>query len=61
VKLKNKKFVAAAFAFGLLVPQGVTKTANAETTSNPVVKLRILETSDIHENLMNYDYYQSKE
>lgn len=60
MKLKNKKFVAAAFAFGLLVPQGVTKTANAETTSDPVVKLRILETSDIHENLMNYDYYQSK-
>lgn len=29
--------------------------------SESVVKLRIMETTDIHVNLMNYDYYQDKE
>lgn len=36
-------------------------TAHAdENTGESTVNLRILETSDIHVNLMNYDYYQTK-
>ncbi len=33
----------------------------AEVMNQDVVKLRILETTDLHSNMMNYDYYQDKE
>ncbi|MCU4838816.1 bifunctional 2',3'-cyclic-nucleotide 2'-phosphodiesterase/3'-nucleotidase [Bacillus cereus] len=59
---KSKKMLAGAtLAIGVMAPQVMPATAHAdENTGESTVKLRILETSDIHVNLMNYDYYQTK-
>ncbi|ASL66899.1 2',3'-cyclic-nucleotide 2'-phosphodiesterase [Bacillus cereus] len=51
----------ATLAIGVIAPQVMPTTAHAdENAGESTVKLRILETSDIHVNLMNYDYYQTK-
>nr|WP_276561213.1 bifunctional 2',3'-cyclic-nucleotide 2'-phosphodiesterase/3'-nucleotidase [Bacillus paramycoides] len=51
----------ATLAIGVIAPQVLPTTAHAEEkTGESTVNLRILETSDIHVNLMNYDYYQTK-
>ncbi|MES5864985.1 bifunctional 2',3'-cyclic-nucleotide 2'-phosphodiesterase/3'-nucleotidase [Bacillus cereus group sp. RP32] len=51
----------ATLAIGVIAPQVLPTTAHAdEQTGESTVNLRILETSDIHVNLMNYDYYQTK-
>ncbi|MDH4420298.1 MULTISPECIES: bifunctional 2',3'-cyclic-nucleotide 2'-phosphodiesterase/3'-nucleotidase [Bacillus] len=59
---KSKKMLAGAtLAIGVIAPQVLPTTAYAdEKTGESTVNLRILETSDIHVNLMNYDYYQTK-
>ncbi|MGA5660238.1 bifunctional 2',3'-cyclic-nucleotide 2'-phosphodiesterase/3'-nucleotidase [Bacillus bombysepticus] len=59
---KSKKMLAGAtLAIGVIAPQVMPTTAHAdENTGESTVNLRILETSDIHVNLMNYDYYQTK-
>ncbi|WP_277813042.1 bifunctional 2',3'-cyclic-nucleotide 2'-phosphodiesterase/3'-nucleotidase [Bacillus thuringiensis] len=59
---KVKKMLAGAtLAIGVIAPQVLPATAHAdEQTGESTVNLRILETSDIHVNLMNYDYYQTK-
>ncbi|MEC2713805.1 bifunctional 2',3'-cyclic-nucleotide 2'-phosphodiesterase/3'-nucleotidase [Bacillus cereus] len=59
---KSKKMLAGAtLAIGVMAPQVMPATAHAdENTGESTVNLRILETSDIHINLMNYDYYQTK-
>ncbi|PGE95904.1 bifunctional 2',3'-cyclic-nucleotide 2'-phosphodiesterase/3'-nucleotidase [Bacillus pseudomycoides] len=59
---KSKKVLAGAtLALGVMAPQVLPTVAHAEEqTGESTVKLRILETSDIHVNLMNYDYYQTK-
>ncbi|PEE41934.1 bifunctional 2',3'-cyclic-nucleotide 2'-phosphodiesterase/3'-nucleotidase [Bacillus pseudomycoides] len=59
---KSKKVLAGAtLALGVMAPQVLPTIAHAEEqTGESTVKLRILETSDIHVNLMNYDYYQTK-
>lgn len=59
---KSKKMLAGAtLAIGVIASQVMPATAHAdENTGESTVKLRILETSDIHVNLMNYDYYQTK-
>ncbi|HFK1454936.1 TPA: bifunctional 2',3'-cyclic-nucleotide 2'-phosphodiesterase/3'-nucleotidase [Bacillus cereus] len=59
---KSKKMLAGAtLAIGVIAPQVLPTTAHAdEKTGESTVNLRILETSDIHVNLMNYDYYQTK-
>ncbi|HFJ9428091.1 bifunctional 2',3'-cyclic-nucleotide 2'-phosphodiesterase/3'-nucleotidase [Bacillus cereus] len=59
---KSKKMLAGAtLAIGVLAPQVMPTTAHAdENAGESTVNLRILETSDIHVNLMNYDYYQTK-
>ncbi|MGE7872703.1 bifunctional 2',3'-cyclic-nucleotide 2'-phosphodiesterase/3'-nucleotidase [Bacillus paramycoides] len=59
---KSKKMLAGAtLAIGVIAPQVLPTTAHAEEkTGESTVNLRILETSDIHVNLMNYDYYQTK-
>ncbi|MHA7106715.1 bifunctional 2',3'-cyclic-nucleotide 2'-phosphodiesterase/3'-nucleotidase [Bacillus sp. C-3-6] len=59
---KSKKMLAGAtLAIGVIAPQVMPTTAHAdENAGESTVKLRILETSDIHVNLMNYDYYQTK-
>lgn len=58
---KSKALASAALAFGLIIPQVAPSTTYAEVMSQDVVKLRILETTDLHANMMNYDYYQDKE
>nr|WP_255446958.1 bifunctional 2',3'-cyclic-nucleotide 2'-phosphodiesterase/3'-nucleotidase [Bacillus sp. AY18-3] len=51
----------ATLAIGVIAPQVLPATAHAdENNGESTVNLRILETSDIHVNLMNYDYYQTK-
>ncbi|WP_244322197.1 bifunctional 2',3'-cyclic-nucleotide 2'-phosphodiesterase/3'-nucleotidase [Bacillus luti] len=51
----------ATLAIGVMAPQVLPTTAHAdENNGESTVNLRILETSDIHVNLMNYDYYQTK-
>ncbi|MBG9599532.1 bifunctional 2',3'-cyclic-nucleotide 2'-phosphodiesterase/3'-nucleotidase [Bacillus mycoides] len=59
---KSKKMLAGAtIAIGVIAPQVLPTTAHAEEKAGEnTVNLRILETSDIHVNLMNYDYYQTK-
>ncbi|MBJ8005668.1 MULTISPECIES: bifunctional 2',3'-cyclic-nucleotide 2'-phosphodiesterase/3'-nucleotidase [Bacillus cereus group] len=59
---KSKKMLAGAtLAICVIAPQVLPTTAHAdENTGESTVNLRILETSDIHVNLMNYDYYQTK-
>ncbi|MGG0647052.1 bifunctional 2',3'-cyclic-nucleotide 2'-phosphodiesterase/3'-nucleotidase [Bacillus mycoides] len=59
---KSKNMLAGAtLAIGVIAPQVLPTTAQAEEKAGEsTVNLRILETSDIHVNLMNYDYYQTK-
>ena len=54
MKLSIKPLSLAVLG-GLLSLSGCTP---AET--NEVIKLRIVETTDIHTNLMDYDYYKDK-
>ncbi|UTE77362.1 bifunctional 2',3'-cyclic-nucleotide 2'-phosphodiesterase/3'-nucleotidase [Rossellomorea sp. KS-H15a] len=55
---KKKTLAGAALALGLIVPQAAPSITYAEVMDKDIVKLRILETTDIHVNLVNYDYYQ---
>ncbi|MGG2014161.1 bifunctional 2',3'-cyclic-nucleotide 2'-phosphodiesterase/3'-nucleotidase [Bacillus sp. S10(2024)] len=57
MKKSTKTLAGATLALGVIAPQVWITPAYAEESN---VKLRILETSDIHVNLMNYDYYQTK-
>ncbi|MGG2064531.1 bifunctional 2',3'-cyclic-nucleotide 2'-phosphodiesterase/3'-nucleotidase [Bacillus sp. S14(2024)] len=59
MKKSTKTLAGAALAMGVIAPQVWPTPAYAEGEES-TVKLRILETSDIHVNLMNYDYYQTK-
>jgi 2',3'-cyclic-nucleotide 2'-phosphodiesterase / 3'-nucleotidase len=61
ISTKSKALASAAIALGLIIPQAAPLTTYAEVMSQDVVKLRILETTDLHANMMNYDYYQEKE
>lgn len=61
MKKSTKMLAGATLAIGVIAPQVLPTTAHAdEKTGESTVNLRILETSDIHVNLMNYDYYQTK-
>ena len=55
---KRNKYAAASvvLALGLLAPAVSPTAAGAE--DRDVVKLRILETTDVHMNLVNYDYFK---
>lgn len=58
-KMIGKKTIAsAAIALGLIIPQVGPTLTYAEVMNEDIVNLRIVETSDIHNNIMNYDYYQ---
>ncbi|MGF9963039.1 bifunctional 2',3'-cyclic-nucleotide 2'-phosphodiesterase/3'-nucleotidase [Bacillus rhizoplanae] len=59
MKKLTKTLAGAALALGVIAPQIWPTPVHAEEEGS-TVKLRILETSDIHVNLMNYDYYQTK-
>ncbi|MET7021157.1 bifunctional 2',3'-cyclic-nucleotide 2'-phosphodiesterase/3'-nucleotidase [Bacillus mycoides] len=61
MKKSTKMLAGATLAIGVIAPQVLPTTAHAEEKAGEsTVNLRILETSDIHVNLMNYDYYQTK-
>jgi len=49
--------LAAAVAFNVLA---VPVWASAAEDTAPVVKLRVLETTDLHTNMVNYDYFADK-
>ncbi|MFD0770772.1 bifunctional 2',3'-cyclic-nucleotide 2'-phosphodiesterase/3'-nucleotidase [Bacillus sp. CGMCC 1.60114] len=59
MKKSTKTLAGVALALGVIAPQIWPTPVHAEEEGS-TVKLRILETSDIHVNLMNYDYYQTK-
>ncbi|MFC4800197.1 bifunctional 2',3'-cyclic-nucleotide 2'-phosphodiesterase/3'-nucleotidase [Neobacillus sp. GCM10023253] len=63
---KAKKFLSAALAVSLVtVPFFPTVKAGAaapkNSNANPKVELRLMETTDLHTNLLNYDYYKNAE
>lgn len=61
MKKSKKALAGATLALGVIAPQVMPTIAHAEEQAGEsTVNLRILETSDIHVNLMNYDYYQTK-
>ena len=57
----KKTAVTAALMVGLVLPASMEKPAYANVLNEDIVNLRLLETTDIHVNVMNYDYYQDKE
>jgi 2',3'-cyclic-nucleotide 2'-phosphodiesterase/3'-nucleotidase len=61
VKKSRKKVIAsAALALGFIIPQMAPAMTYANVVNKDIVKLRILETTDIHMNLVNYDYFQDR-
>ena len=58
MKLSAKPVSLAVLAgLGLLTISGCTPSS---VDTNEVIKLRVVETTDIHTNLMDYDYYKDK-
>lgn len=57
-KFGKKTIASAAVAFGLIIPQVAPTITYADVMNEDIVNLRIIETTDIHANVMNYDYYQ---
>lgn len=64
-KLKGKKILTSTLAICLLSTPFMTNVVNAaKPTTSKVqsqVELRIMETTDIHTNLLNFDYYKNAE
>lgn len=58
---KKKMIAGTALALGFMIPQAAPSITYADVMDKDIVKLRILETTDIHVNLANYDYYQDTE
>jgi 2',3'-cyclic-nucleotide 2'-phosphodiesterase/3'-nucleotidase len=60
VKLKygKKTVLGTALTLGLIVPQVAPSITYADVMNSSVVDLRIMETTDIHTNIVNYDYFQ---
>jgi 2',3'-cyclic-nucleotide 2'-phosphodiesterase / 3'-nucleotidase len=56
---KKKTIVSATLALGLIIPQAMPAITYAEVMDQDIVNLRIIETTDIHANVMNYDYYKN--
>jgi 2',3'-cyclic-nucleotide 2'-phosphodiesterase / 3'-nucleotidase len=57
---KKKAIASAALAFGLIIPQATPSISYADVVNQDIVSLRIIETTDLHANVMNYDYYGNK-
>ena len=47
-------------SFFMLTSSSLTHAAEVTPTNQEIVRLRILETTDLHASLLNYDYYQTK-
>lgn len=56
-----KGFTAAVVACSMLVFSAAPSWAASDSRDSATVNLRIMETTDIHASLMNYDYYSDKE
>ena len=70
-KLQRKLSVTLVWITGLLLiascagnygnaNQTINQTSSAGAPEGAIIQLRVLGTSDIHSNIMNYDYYQDK-
>lgn len=58
MKKGSKTLLGATLALGFIIPQvAPTITYAAIDPNKNIVDLRIIETSDLHSNVMNYDYY----
>ena len=57
-RTKKRAVAGIALALGLIIPQVAPTITYANVVDSSTVKLRILETSDIHTNLLNYNYFQ---
>jgi 2',3'-cyclic-nucleotide 2'-phosphodiesterase/3'-nucleotidase/5'-nucleotidase len=55
---KISKITLAALLFGTITSPFASLNAKADTTAGKTATLRILETTDLHSNIMPYDYYQ---
>ena len=58
MKKRTKTLLSATLALGFIIPQVAPTITYAEVVDQDIVDLRILETSDLHSNIMNYDYYK---
>jgi 2',3'-cyclic-nucleotide 2'-phosphodiesterase / 3'-nucleotidase / 5'-nucleotidase len=58
ISARSKAFASATLALGLMIPQVAPTITYADVMDNNVVKLRIMETTDTHTNLLSYDYYK---
>ncbi len=60
MKLKHgkKTLIGATLAFGFVIPQAAPSITYADVMDSSTVDLRIMETTDIHTNIANYDYFQ---
>ncbi|MBS4213079.1 bifunctional 2',3'-cyclic-nucleotide 2'-phosphodiesterase/3'-nucleotidase [Neobacillus rhizophilus] len=62
---KAKRLLSAALAVSLVTvpffPTGKANAAPKNSNANPMVELRLMETTDLHTNLLNYDYYKNAE
>lgn len=54
-RLLKSSMALAVAASAFAIPLAGSPSAHAETS--PLVKLRLMETSDIHDHIMDYDYY----
>ncbi|SEG27085.1 bifunctional 2',3'-cyclic-nucleotide 2'-phosphodiesterase/3'-nucleotidase [Paenibacillus sp. UNC499MF] len=55
---RMKKLATASLAFGIISSQSLGGIVQAQTSASPTVNLRIMETTDLHTNLVDYDYYK---
>jgi len=59
---KKKLLLSSGLAFGLILPQlALAIPTFAADSSSDIVKLRIMETTDTHTNILSYDYYKGTE
>jgi 2',3'-cyclic-nucleotide 2'-phosphodiesterase / 3'-nucleotidase len=56
---KKKAIASAALALGLIIPQATPSISYADVVNEDIVSLRIIETTDLHANVMNYDYFKN--
>lgn len=57
---KTKLFVSLLLVIAWHLSPSHTHAENNLTNKSGIVDLRLLETTDLHANLVNYDYYQTK-
>ena len=58
---QKKWFLRSAMVLGVLAASSWTTNVNAQTDEGDVVDLRLMETTDLHSHVMNYDYFTDKQ